>query len=159
MSSSYPEATVGALILNPAGEFFLFQSHKWNGAWAIPGGHIELGESAEAAVKREVLEETGLTVEHVEFLCCQECVFDPAFWQQKHFIFLDYVCTSPGGEVTLNEEAEAWRWVKREELANLNIEPFTRKVLEEFMKRGQGLGFRESQGSSTRPGNQPFLSP
>ena len=42
----YPEPTVGALILGPEGKLFLMQSHKWRDKYVIPGGHIELGESA-----------------------------------------------------------------------------------------------------------------
>lgn len=132
-AASAPEPTVGAVIVNPRGEIFLFQSHKWRDAWAIPGGHIEAGESAEAAVRREVLEETGLSVDTVRFLCYQECIYDPAFWRQKHFIFLDFVCTTAGGEVTLNDEAEAWRWVAPAELDSLRIEPFTRKTLAVYL--------------------------
>ncbi|HEY9843756.1 MAG: NUDIX domain-containing protein [Candidatus Sericytochromatia bacterium] len=133
--STYPEATVGALILNPEGEIFLFQSHKWKGAWAIPGGHIEAGESAADAVCREALEETGLILDSVDFLCYQECIYDPAFWQAKHFIFLDFVCRTAGGEVTLNDEAEAWKWVRIEELDQLDIEPFTRKTLSLYLQQ------------------------
>lgn len=130
----YPEPTVGAIIVNPQGEIFLFQSHKWNGSWAIPGGHIEMGESAEAAVRREVLEETGLEVNEVYFLCYQECLYDPAFYQKKHFVFLDFVCTSPGGLVTLNDEAEDWAWVKKEDLDHYDLEPFTRKTLGVYLE-------------------------
>lgn len=131
----YPEVTVGALILDPTDRIFLFQSHKWNGAWAIPGGHIEAGEAAIDAVKREVKEETGLEIDSATFLCYQECLFDPAFYKSRHFVFLDFVCTTRGGEVTLNDEAEDWKWFSVEELADLNIEPFTRKVLDEWMKK------------------------
>lgn len=137
---SYPEVTVGALILDPDGRIFLFQSHKWKGAWAIPGGHIEAGETALAAVHREVLEETGLKLESAEFLCYQECVYDPAFWKERHFVFLDFVCRTRGGEVSLNDEAEDWRWYEPEELAEVEIEPFTRKVLEAYFGKGLGVG-------------------
>lgn len=138
--SAYPEPTVGALIFNPAGQLFLFQSHKWHGAWAIPGGHIELGETAEAALHREVREETGLTLSSQRFLCYQECVYDPAFWESRHFVFLDFVCTTPGGEVRLNDEAQAWRWFDPNDLIDIEIEPFTQRVLAAWRADGARPG-------------------
>ncbi len=136
--SHYPEPTVGALILDANERIFLFRSHKWRDAWTIPGGHIEPGESAVAAVHREVLEETGLQITDVRFLCYQECLYNPAFWKNRHFIFLDFVCQAITNDVTLNDEAEAWAWFKPEQLkapdCALHIEPFTRKVLDTYFK-------------------------
>jgi 8-oxo-dGTP diphosphatase len=43
--------------------------------WIVPGGGVELGESLEEAVKREVLEEVGIKVENLEFLMFKEAVF------------------------------------------------------------------------------------
>ena len=135
--SQYPEPTVGAIIINPQQEIFLFQSHKWNDLWAIPGGHIELGESADSAVRREVKEETGLEVSETQFLCYQECLYDPAFYQQKHFVFLDFVCQTPGGDVVLNDEAEAWAWVMPEKLSDYDIEPFSLKTLRFYLEQAK----------------------
>jgi nucleoside triphosphatase len=134
----YPEPTVRALILNPQGAFFLCQSHKWNQAWVIPGGHIELGESAEAAVYREVKEETGLEVHSARFLCYQESLYTPVFYQKKHFIFLDFLCHTHSSErdcnVVLNEEAEDWRWVSFSEINDFSIDPFTRKTIQVYLQ-------------------------
>ena len=58
----FPEPTVGALIFNPEGKLLLMRSHKWRDKYVVPGGHIELGEHIEDALKREVKEETGLDV-------------------------------------------------------------------------------------------------
>src|SRR6266516_4409321 len=83
----YPEPTVGALIVNKDGKILLTKSHKWFDKFTLPGGHIEVGETMEEAVKREVKEEVGLAVEVVEFLLMQEAIFAKEFWQKKHFIF------------------------------------------------------------------------
>ena len=43
----YPEATVGAVILNSENEVLICRSNKWNQKYVIPGGHIEAGEGME----------------------------------------------------------------------------------------------------------------
>jgi len=83
---AFPEPTVGALIFDPEGRLFLMRSHKWRGAYVIPGGHIELGETLEDALRREILEETGLAIYGIEFLCVQEFIYGDAFWKRRHFI-------------------------------------------------------------------------
>lgn len=55
----YPEPTVGAIIYNPDNKVLLCKAHKWNDKYIIPGGHIELGEKMEEALKREILEENN----------------------------------------------------------------------------------------------------
>lgn len=58
----YPEPTVGAVIFNPDNKILLCKSHKWDHKYVIPGGHIELGEKMEEALKREILEENEVTI-------------------------------------------------------------------------------------------------
>jgi nucleoside triphosphatase len=131
----YPEPTVGALILNPKGELFLMRSHKWRGKYVIPGGHIELGETMEEALRREIAEETGLEVRDVAFLAHQEFIYDDAFWAKRHFIFFDYVCRTDSCEVTLNDEGQSYVWVSLQEALALPIEPYTRWILEEYLRQ------------------------
>jgi nucleoside triphosphatase len=131
-----PEPTVGAMILNPAKEMLLVQSHKWMGKYTIPGGHVELGESVAETVIRECKEETGLDVKVLEFLCWQEFIYDQAFWKPRHFLFFDFACLSEGGPVTLNDEAEAYIWVKPEKALELDIDRYTAATIREYLKRG-----------------------
>lgn len=58
-----PEITVDAIIENSAGEIVLVERRFMPPGWALPGGFVDPGESLAHAVRRESLEETGLTVE------------------------------------------------------------------------------------------------
>lgn len=132
----YPEPTVGALIFNPHGQLFLMKSLKWRGKYVVPGGHVELGESLEEALRREIKEETGLDIYDIEFVCIQEFVYDEAFWEKRHFIFLDYACRTDSEEVRLNDEGESFVWVSLEEALELSIEPYTERAIRTYLERG-----------------------
>ncbi|MGD9158441.1 MAG: NUDIX domain-containing protein [Desulfobacteraceae bacterium] len=131
----YPEPTAGALIFNPEGKMFLMKSHKWHGQYVIPGGHIELGETIEEALRREIKEETNLDIYDIEFLIFQEFIYDRSFWKKDHFIFFDYMCRTDSGDVILNEEAEEYIWVSVEEALKLPIEHYTRIVIEKYLEK------------------------
>jgi nucleoside triphosphatase len=126
----YPEPTVGALIFNSLNQILLVKTHKWKGKYTIPGGHVELGESLLEALKREIHEETGLNLLSAEFLCFQEFIFDESFWEQRHFIFFDFICRVDGEEVTLNEEAQDYLWVGIDEAYNYPIDNYLRHSLD-----------------------------
>ena len=91
----FPEPTVRILIFNPRGELLLTKSHKWRGKYVVPGGHIELGETAVDAARREIKEETGLEIRDIEFLCWQECVYDDTILEAAPFHI--YKFCSPNG--------------------------------------------------------------
>jgi nucleoside triphosphatase len=132
----FPEPTVGVFIFNQKGEVLLLRSHKWPGKYVVPGGHVELGERVEDAVRREALEETGLEVYDLRFLCWQEFIYDPSFWKPRHFIFFDYACQSDSTEVRLNEEAEAYVWVDPQAALDLPLDTYTRVSLEKYLHSG-----------------------
>ncbi len=131
----FPEPTVGALIINAAGKLFLMQSHKWRDGWVVPGGHIELGERMEEALRREVKEETGLEIYDIQFLVYQEFVYDEAFWKRRHFIFFDYVCKTDMAEVQLNDEAQAYQWVTPEQAFEFPMDVYTKRAIEKYLER------------------------
>ena len=131
----YPEPTVGALIFNKRGKLLLVKSHKWKGKYVIPGGHIELGETAEQALKREVKEETGLEISNIKFVQLQEFIFDKHFWKKRHFIFLDYSGKTSSKKVKLNDEGQEFVWVSIKEALKLPIEPHTRSAIEACIRK------------------------
>jgi len=130
----FPEPTVGAMIFNPDGKLFLMKTHKWGNKYAIPGGHVELGETLIDSLKREIKEETNLDIHHIRFLCFQEFIYDDAFWEKRHFIFFDYVCETDSTDVILNDEAQEYIWVPLSNISSLPIEPYTMKTLQYYME-------------------------
>lgn len=131
----FPEPTVGGLIFNSKGEIFLMKSHKWRHKYVVPGGHIELGETMEQALKREIKEETGLDIFDIKFLGFQEFIFDKAFAKKKHFIFFNFIAKTKSSKVKLNEEAQEYIWIDPKKALKLPVEPYTRKSIEIYIKK------------------------
>ncbi|SDT96272.1 Phosphoglycolate phosphatase, HAD superfamily [Verrucomicrobium sp. GAS474] len=127
-----PVPTVGALIYNARGEVLMIETYKWSHCWGIPGGKIKGGETALDAVRREVREETGLDLAEIRFAGVQDCLYPPEFFRKAHFLLLTYTAALPPGAsdaVTLNEEADRFRWVKPGEALSLNLNGPSRALL------------------------------
>jgi len=133
--NKYPEPTVGAVIFNPEGKVLLCRSRKWGNKYVIPGGHIELGESMEEALKREILEETGLSVYDIRLIGLKECIYSSEFHDKKHFIFIDYICHTDSSDVILNDEAEEYEWADMDNIEKYDLGGFTRELLMEIRNK------------------------
>jgi nucleoside triphosphatase len=132
----YPEPTVGALIFNQEGKVFLMTSPKWKGKYVIPGGHIELGETTEQALKREIKEETNLDIYDMKFIVFQEFIFGEEFHEKRHFIFLDYACkTEKTDDIVLNKEGSDYVWTTIDEALNLPLEPYTKTTILKYKEK------------------------
>jgi len=134
----YPEPTVGALIVRPDGDVLLIKSPKWKGLLTVPGGHIELGETMEQALRREVKEEVGLSVEVEKLLLIQEVIYSPEFWTRRHFIFFDFLCRAGDGAVGVDGcEVQDYLWARPEQALKLKLDSFTRNLVEKHLKEAR----------------------
>lgn len=132
----YPEPTVGVLIFNDEGKLLLVKTFKWFDKWSIPGGHVELGETLKDAVKREIKEEVGLDVEILDSLTVQEAIYSPEFWKKKHFLFLDFIAKCKNDRVIVDaDEIQSYIWVDPKKTVEMDLESFTRKRVEEYLKK------------------------
>jgi 8-oxo-dGTP diphosphatase len=127
---------VGALIFRGRGRrgaILLVErgGHPLKGYWSIPGGLVETGETLDEAVRREVLEETGLRVKPIEMFGIFERVMRDARGRvEYHYLLLDYVCTVTGGKLRAGDDVARVEWVTRGRLGDYKMTEGTREVIE-----------------------------
>jgi 8-oxo-dGTP diphosphatase len=91
-----------------------------DGLFSLPGGLVETGEMLVEAIKREIAEETGLSIEPVALAGFREAIMhDKHRRVERHFVILSFASRWRSGELFLNNELSEARWVTREELAHL----------------------------------------
>lgn len=128
----HPLLGVGALIFE-GGSILMAQRGKapLMGQWSLPGGLVETGESLENAVRREVLEETGLEVKPLGVLEIFERIIRSAEGgAEYHYVLLDYICRVTGGTLCAGDDASNVQWVERRALKDLDITEGTLAVIE-----------------------------
>jgi phosphoglycolate phosphatase len=130
--TGFPIATVGALIFNSRDEVLLIRTHKWSNKWGIPGGKIKAGETSEAALRREILEETGLKISGIRFALVQDCIRSREFYKEAHFVLLNYTCRAAARNpmVILNDEGYDFRWLPPAKAKKMKLNKPTRVLLE-----------------------------
>lgn len=127
---------VGALIFRKRGNtgpILLVEraGHPLKGYWSLPGGLVETGESLDAAIRREVLEETGLRVKPLEMFDVFERVMKDARGRiEYHYLLVDYVCKVTGGKLAAADDVARVEWVPRERLGDYKLTEGTREVIE-----------------------------
>jgi ADP-ribose pyrophosphatase YjhB (NUDIX family) len=106
------------------------------GYWSLPGGLVETGERLEAAIVREVFEETGLRVRPVEmFEIFERIMPDSSGRAEYHYVLVDYVCRVVKGALEAGDDVSRVRWVKRGDLGEYRLTEGTLAVIEKGFLR------------------------
>jgi ADP-ribose pyrophosphatase YjhB (NUDIX family) len=132
---SYPARPllgVGALIIE-GGAILLVKRGKdpLKGLWSLPGGLVETGERLIEAIRREVLEETGLAIEPGEIVeIFERLIADESGRTKHHYVLVDYRCRIAGGVLRAGDDASLVRWVKRDRLGHYPLTAGTLPVIE-----------------------------
>lgn len=132
---------VGGVVQDRRGRLLLIRRARppSAGSWSLPGGRVELGESDEEALIREIREETGLTVRVGALVGTVERAGPGGTVFDIH----DYAATAASGTLTPGSDAGAARWVTAEDMAEL---PLTEGLAETLAGWGVRPGGREDPG-------------
>jgi ADP-ribose pyrophosphatase YjhB (NUDIX family) len=137
-SRRYPERPilgVGAIIEERGCVLLVERGQEpLKGVWSLPGGVVEAGELLKDAIRREVLEETGLEVDPVSIAEIFERIMpDGSGRTEYHYVLIDYLCKVTGGNLSPASDAARARWVPRAELPSYHITEGTLAVIEKAL--------------------------
>jgi 8-oxo-dGTP diphosphatase len=134
VSGRWPQLGVGAFVVHDDAILLVQRGQQpGKGEWAIPGGRVKAGESLHTAAAREILEETGVTIEVGEFAWQFEFIqHDADAKLQYHYVVLDFHARYLAGEPEPADDVTAARWVPFDQLNTLNLSAMTRQALDEL---------------------------
>jgi len=149
---------VGGVVISEGRTLLIRRgSAPLKGEWSIPGGLLEVGETLEQGVARELGEETGLEVRVVELIEVFERIFpaapkadgtpgDPAR-PQYHFVILDYLCDIQGGTLAAGSDALEFAWAREEDLPKFDVTVAVKRVLRKAFARARERTMPPGQSS------------
>jgi 8-oxo-dGTP diphosphatase len=144
----YPEAPiigVGAVVIDGGRVLLVRRGHEpLKGEWSLPGGALELGETLQQGVVREVLEETGLIVAPDGMVEVLDRISQDELSGRirYHYVLVDFLCRVTGGSLLGGSDAEEARWVTQEELheqGEYRLAPLTVQVIEKAFRQDKAF--------------------
>jgi 8-oxo-dGTP diphosphatase len=134
MSRAYPDAPrvgIGIVVLD--GERVLLARRGTPpaaGAWSLPGGGQELGETAEQTARRELLEETGLEVGPLALIAHVDSIHHDAEGRvEYHYTILDFAASYAGGTAVPGGDITELAWARDEEFDAYGLWSEARRVI------------------------------
>jgi 8-oxo-dGTP diphosphatase len=147
-----PCVGVGAVLIH-GGRVLLIRRGKepLRGRWVVPGGTVELGETLEEALVREIQEETGLLVRPREVVAVFDRIHREADRVDYHYVIVDYLCDYVAGEPRAGSDAEAVAMVAPADLAAYDLPEKALEVVTDGFRR---VGDRSRLGLAGETGEE-----
>jgi 8-oxo-dGTP diphosphatase len=138
-----PMVGVGALIFRKDTVLLVQRGREPSlGKWTLPGGLVELGESLEEAVKREVMEEVGLQVVVGDLAVVLDRVFEDSKGRvEYHYVLLDFFCEAGLEEPHPASDVTACLFVPLEHLSDYSLTEGTEEVIRRAVMQVQQDSF------------------
>ncbi len=140
---------VGAVIEDKAGRILLVKHLAarggfWQGKWICPGGKLEHGETIEAGIKREVMEETQLEIDLVKPLPAFDRIVRSNGSVALHVIYIDYLARVKRGKLEPGSDIGEAIWVEKERIPEIweELHDDTKRLLDiAEVANAKGVGF------------------
>ena len=132
-----PKVGVGVILVKDNKVLLLKRKNTHGeGTWSFPGGHLELNEEIEDCVKREVEEETGITVSKIRFAGLTNDIFEK---ENKHYITIFMICDWELGEAQIKEPEKCTKigWHRWGELPQPLFLPITNILKQGYLPFGK----------------------
>ncbi|GEM_PF-557326 len=138
-----PVLAASALVINEGAVLLVKRRYEpYAGFWALPGGHVEPGETTEDAVKREVHEETGITLLDPRLYALVEYILYRDEEVLYHYVIAVYVATEFEGYLVAGDDAEDVGFFELGEVTRVgDLTLTTAHILKAYLDSG-GEGFR-----------------
>ena len=146
MRREYPDRPlvgVGAVVVREDGCVLLVRRRQppRAGEWSLPGGLVELGESLDEAVRREVREECGIEVQVGPLVgVFQPIERDATGAIRFHYIVLDYLACYTGGTLHIASDVNDAVWVSPDQLDRYRLRPETVEMIRRALTIGHASG-------------------
>jgi 8-oxo-dGTP diphosphatase len=138
-SVDHPAVGVGAVLIHE-GRVLLIKRGKepLRGRWVVPGGTVEVGETLEQALVREVQEETGLVVRPIEVVLVFDRIERDGEAVRYHYVIIDYLCEYVSGAPRAASDADEVALVAREDLPRYELPEKALGVVLDGFNRAEG---------------------
>ena len=149
MSREYPERPVigvGAVVLGPGGVLLVRRGKPpREGQWSLPGGAQKLGESVFETARREILEETGLTIDVLGLVDVVDSIHhDDDGKVQYHYTLVDVLAVPEDGDPRPGSDAKAVAWMPLGDIPGLGLWSETERVINLAVEMYAALGGPET---------------
>ena len=126
----WPKLGVSASIWRSGKVLLVERAKPPRGLWAFPGGHVEPGETLEAAAARELREETGMTAEFRGLLGLYDVIRrDEKGLLTVHYVIASYFGIAGPGEPVAASDAAAVTWADPDQLGGFTLAPNMREAI------------------------------
>jgi 8-oxo-dGTP diphosphatase len=136
---AHPSVGVGGVLIHE-GRVLLIRRGKepLRGRWVVPGGTVEVGETLETALIREMEEETGIRVKPGDLLTVFDRIQREGSRVRYHYVIVDYLCDYLSGTPRAGSDAEAVALVSPEDLPAYDLPAKALEVVRDAFRRRSG---------------------